>query len=256
MPRAFVCGDAVDGDLHFVAALVVASPDYAVAGFFAGIQDSDDIAGSEFYVEAGEQCAAQADVAGVNILQETLAFGVNAPDGEREISSGARFPPTILFLIAVFADSHAVFSPLAAACPRAGISKVPVSGLRVKKTSEKWGTKVRRSCGFGNGPEMESSISVVAPKLIRSLKVVIITTYNAMEKAISAADANRKFSQVLREVREGRSFVVTSHGRPVARITPVEQQRRSKAKAALLAHLKARPVGKPIGRWTRDELYD
>jgi hypothetical protein len=30
-----------------------------------------------------------------------------------------------------------------------------------------------------------------------------------MEKAISAADANRKFSQILREVKEGRSYVVT-----------------------------------------------
>lgn len=77
-----------------------------------------------------------------------------------------------------------------------------------------------------------------------------------MEKAISAADANRKFSQLLREVREGRSYVVTSHGRPVARIAPVTEQRASKAKAALLAHLEARPVTKPIGRWTRDELYD
>ena len=78
-----------------------------------------------------------------------------------------------------------------------------------------------------------------------------------MEKAISAADANRKFSKLLREVREGRSYVVTSHGRPVARIAPVTEQRNSKAKAALLAHLEARPVRRsPIGRWKRDELYD
>jgi prevent-host-death family protein len=45
-----------------------------------------------------------------------------------------------------------------------------------------------------------------------------------MEKSISAADANRKFSQLLREVREGRSYVVTSHGRQVARIEPVEKE--------------------------------
>ena len=78
-----------------------------------------------------------------------------------------------------------------------------------------------------------------------------------MEKAISAAEANRKFSQLLREVREGRSYVVTSHGRPVARIAPVTEQRDSKAKAALLAHLKVRPVRRhPIGGWKRDELYD
>ena len=39
-----------------------------------------------------------------------------------------------------------------------------------------------------------------------------------MEEAISAADANRKFSLLLRGVRAGRSYVVTSHGKPVARV--------------------------------------
>jgi prevent-host-death family protein len=78
-----------------------------------------------------------------------------------------------------------------------------------------------------------------------------------MEKAITAAEANRKFSEVLRGVREGQSYIVTSHGRPVARIEPIDEQSRSKARAKLLAHLKRRPVSKkPIGRWTRDELYD
>jgi prevent-host-death family protein len=80
-----------------------------------------------------------------------------------------------------------------------------------------------------------------------------------MEKTISAADANRKFSQLLREVREGRSYVVTSHGRPVARIEPVlTKNGRSvaeKAKAALLARLRRQPVI-DIGPWTREELYD
>ena len=41
-----------------------------------------------------------------------------------------------------------------------------------------------------------------------------------MKKAISAAEANRRFSQLLREVREGHSFIVTSRGKPVAKITP------------------------------------
>ncbi len=76
-----------------------------------------------------------------------------------------------------------------------------------------------------------------------------------MEKAISAADANRKFSQVLREVKEGRSYVVTSHGRPVARIEPVERRSNGNAKGVLLARLKAQPVRR-IGRWKRDDLYD
>jgi len=76
-----------------------------------------------------------------------------------------------------------------------------------------------------------------------------------MEKAISAAEANRNFSQVLREVKEGQSYVVTSHGRPVARIEPVEAQARGNAKNALLARLEAQPVRR-IGRWKREDLYD
>ena len=78
-----------------------------------------------------------------------------------------------------------------------------------------------------------------------------------MEKPISAADANRNFSQLLREVREGRTFVVTSHGRPVARLAPVQQNSsvRSHARARLLRRLKAQSVI-DIGRWTRDELYE
>ena len=78
-----------------------------------------------------------------------------------------------------------------------------------------------------------------------------------MQKVISAAEARRKFSELLRSVKTGQSYVVTSHGRPVARIGPVEEQSRSNAKAALLARLKAQPVlRQPIGRWKRDELYD
>ncbi len=78
-----------------------------------------------------------------------------------------------------------------------------------------------------------------------------------MEKAISAAEANRKFSQVLREVREGHSYVVTSHGKPVARIAPVGERSgvAEKARNVLLRRLRTQPASK-IGRWTRDELYE
>lgn len=78
-----------------------------------------------------------------------------------------------------------------------------------------------------------------------------------MEEAVSAADANRKFSHILRSVREGRSFVVTSHGRPVARIVPADKHESvvSSARTALLARLERQPVAN-AGRWTRDELYD
>lgn len=77
-----------------------------------------------------------------------------------------------------------------------------------------------------------------------------------MEKAISAAEANRKFSEVLRGVREGRTYVVTSHGRPVARIAPVEGEHDAeRARDALLKRLRSQKAI-DIGPWTRDELYD
>jgi prevent-host-death family protein len=80
-----------------------------------------------------------------------------------------------------------------------------------------------------------------------------------MEKTISAADANRNFSRLLRDVREGRSYVVTSHGRPVARIAPVQSKQGkvgdSPGWGRLLRRLRKQPVMN-IGRWTRDELYD
>ena len=78
-----------------------------------------------------------------------------------------------------------------------------------------------------------------------------------MDEAVSAADANRKFSLILRGVREGHSYVVTSHGRPVARIVPAgkRESAASGARAALLARLERQPVA-GAGRWTRDELYE
>lgn len=78
-----------------------------------------------------------------------------------------------------------------------------------------------------------------------------------MDKPVSAADANRTFSRLLRGIREGKSYVVTSHGKPVARLVPAGE-REIVAKAAygqLLTRLKRqRPVRIP--RWTRDELYE
>lgn len=42
-----------------------------------------------------------------------------------------------------------------------------------------------------------------------------------MNDVISAAEANRSFSRLLREMREeGRTFVVTSHGKPAAKLVP------------------------------------
>jgi prevent-host-death family protein len=78
-----------------------------------------------------------------------------------------------------------------------------------------------------------------------------------MEEAVSAADANRRFSVLLRGVREGRSYVVTSHGRPVARIVPISKHDDvvASALATLLSRLETQPVI-DAERWTRDELYE
>lgn len=80
-----------------------------------------------------------------------------------------------------------------------------------------------------------------------------------MDRAISAADANRGFSGVLRDVRRGDSFVVMSRGTPVARIVPVEddQAARAAARKELRRHWKELgDTPMVVGPWTRDELYD
>lgn len=81
-----------------------------------------------------------------------------------------------------------------------------------------------------------------------------------MSESISAADANRHFSQILRGVREdGATYIVTSHGKPVAKIVPFDEvadgKERAAARKAYYARLRERPVFK-VEPWTRDELYD
>jgi prevent-host-death family protein len=82
-----------------------------------------------------------------------------------------------------------------------------------------------------------------------------------VEKSVSAADANRKFSELLRGVRKGQSYVVTSHGRSVARLVPAADEVRpaNAARSVLLSRLqKQKPLtgAKARKRWTRDELYE
>ncbi len=78
-----------------------------------------------------------------------------------------------------------------------------------------------------------------------------------MDKAVSATDANRRFSVLLSIVKKGGSVVVTSHGKPVAKITPVvgDERTAGEARAALFVRLRRGRVVN-AGRWTRDELYD
>lgn len=79
-----------------------------------------------------------------------------------------------------------------------------------------------------------------------------------MEETVSAADANRRFSEILRKVRAGRTVIVTSHGAPVARIVPAQRDERlaSAAKGRLITRLRSRPVQVIGHRWRREDLYE
>ncbi len=77
-------------------------------------------------------------------------------------------------------------------------------------------------------------------------------------RTVSAAEANRQFSKLLRAVREGETVLVTSRGEPVATIAPADREtaRREAAKEALLERLRSQPAQNLGITWTRDELYD
>lgn len=75
-------------------------------------------------------------------------------------------------------------------------------------------------------------------------------------RRVSAADANRHFSQLLKEVKGGEFVTVTSRGEAVAVIGPASAapaSARNRAKDILLARLRGQT---PAGvTWNRDELY-
>jgi len=79
-----------------------------------------------------------------------------------------------------------------------------------------------------------------------------------MEKAmrtVTATDANRNFSGLLRDVASGESILIVSRGAPVAEISPVDVKKTATAaKETLLSRLSRQ---KAAGRrdWTRNALY-
>jgi prevent-host-death family protein len=75
-------------------------------------------------------------------------------------------------------------------------------------------------------------------------------------RTITAADANRRFSELLRDVRDGISVVVTVHGKAVARIVAIDDRALAAddARETLLARLASqRAAGAKA--WTRESLY-
>jgi prevent-host-death family protein len=75
-------------------------------------------------------------------------------------------------------------------------------------------------------------------------------------KVITAANANRGFSSLLREVRKGEEVTILSRGTPVAKIISVNSAglQKNAMKNLLLSRLKTQGVT-GSRNWTRDELY-
>jgi prevent-host-death family protein len=73
---------------------------------------------------------------------------------------------------------------------------------------------------------------------------------------VSAADANRHFSRILRDVQGGETVTVTSRGNPVATIQPANSASpdQGSAKGVLLARLRAQASAG--ASWRRNELYE
>lgn len=78
-----------------------------------------------------------------------------------------------------------------------------------------------------------------------------------MTKIVTSAEANRDFSKLLQTVREGDSVIVTSHGKPVARLVPIEDDtaRREEAKKRLLERWQQQPAMN-LPRATREEMNE
>jgi len=86
-----------------------------------------------------------------------------------------------------------------------------------------------------------------------------------MVETITAREANHSFSRILAGVQEGKEYVVTLHGKPVAKISPtadIERPRsreltpdQEQALAELFAILRTAQPGEP-GKMTREEMHE
>jgi prevent-host-death family protein len=79
-------------------------------------------------------------------------------------------------------------------------------------------------------------------------------------KTVSAAEANRQFSKLIREAAAGEQIVVTSHGRRIVKIIAISDEddahaARRKAKSRLLARLTSQPFEAGVP-WSREDLYE
>jgi prevent-host-death family protein len=76
-----------------------------------------------------------------------------------------------------------------------------------------------------------------------------------MDRYVTATEANQNFSKMLRDVRAGYNVIVTSRGRPVAKLSASDPAPDKKSTEDFLAWLRSRP---PVnaGPWKREDLYE
>ena len=80
-------------------------------------------------------------------------------------------------------------------------------------------------------------------------------------KSVSIRDANKDFSKLIQAVeRKGEEFVITRHGRPVARLVPDPGDKRADPEwqAAFAEMQRLHTEGLDLGglKFGRDEIYD
>ena len=88
-------------------------------------------------------------------------------------------------------------------------------------------------------------------------KPLLNNNFLPLDRIVTATEAYRRFPELLREVRAGESFTITSRGKPVAEITPpkVKKQTSKAELAEMFARMDELP-GVITGPWTRDKLYE
>lgn len=76
---------------------------------------------------------------------------------------------------------------------------------------------------------------------------------------VSATEANRSFSKLLRAAQEGTHVTITSRGKPVVAIMGIDDEaewvKRQEALAKMREHW-AHVTPIVVGPWTRDDLYE
>ncbi|WP_207462227.1 type II toxin-antitoxin system prevent-host-death family antitoxin [Azospirillum sp. SYSU D00513] len=80
-----------------------------------------------------------------------------------------------------------------------------------------------------------------------------------MPRTVSAADANRQFSEILGQAAGGETVIITKRGQPVAQLAPYDQAAEKSGRGPAWSRLfRTLEDGVDLGgeRFNRDALYD